>query len=127
MRYKFLGDPVFLISILFFSLNKFLISYTTYLLNIPFMTGYFNDFFLIPCVTPIILFISYKLGLRDNKSSPQNLEVFIVLTIFIVICEYIGPFLLNKGTYDLFDIFVYTLGGLISMIIWNKTSISYSY
>lgn len=125
MRYKFLLDPIFLISILLYSINKSLLIFTSYLNKISLLTGYFNDLLLIPCVLPLLIFIINKLGFRSYKYSPQTSEVIITISIVVIICEFIGPFILIKGTYDLVDILAYSLGGLISLILWKYTTISY--
>jgi hypothetical protein len=124
--YKYYRDPVFVISIISYSINKLLlISHRSF--ESSFMKNYFNDIFVVPCLLPILIYCIARMKLRNKYSGPLLIEIFLFVSVISLTCEILGPFFLNKGVYDPNDIIAYLLGGMISWFIWRYSVVSYRY
>lgn len=121
-KFKYLFDPLFLISVVVVILNKLTFP-KPYWLDCTFCNYYLNDALLIPVVIPVILYLSKAIKLRDEFCPPTFLEVGIPLLIWSIAFELIGPFYFELGTSDPFDVCAYFIGGLLSWLIWNYKSL----
>ncbi len=125
-KFSYLSEPIFIVSLSAYALNQLLI-----ILNFPFLNAfqlyYFNDLLLIPCCLPLLIFVIHKLDYRDSIP-PTLIEVVIVLIIWSIFFEFIGPYYLHQGTGDILDIVVYWGGGTIAWFLWNgRNVLSLSY
>jgi len=120
-KFNYLLDPIFIIALSAYIFNKLFI-----LLKLPFLSSfhlyYLNDFFLVPCCLPLLLFVVHKLGHRDC-APPTFFEIAIVLIIWSFLFEFFGPNYLQWGTKDILDVVVYWCGGIIAWFFWNRRNI----
>ena len=118
-RFKYLSDPLFLFSVALYSINK-----SSLLMLGPcgceICNWYLNDLLLIPVLVPIMLFLSRMFALRKDDSPPTFSEIVVLLTIWSVMFEIVGPFCFGKGTSDPVDVFAYCLGGLTAWMVWHQ-------
>lgn len=123
VKYKYLFDPLFLISTLIFILNK-LSNLLGLRINSDFISFYLNDILLVPVLLPPLLFISSSFKFPEASIPPKFIEIVIPVFIWSLSFEFIGPFLLEKGTADFNDVLAYSFGGFISWFIWNKKNLT---
>jgi hypothetical protein len=119
-NFKYILDPLFLFSSTLYTVNK-LSLFPPYWWGQKFIVAYLNDVLLIPVILPIILFFSRILKFREEYSPPMLMEIVIPLAIWSIAFEFIGPYFLEKGTSDPFDVLAYCVGGLVSWVIWNRS------
>lgn len=115
-RFPYLRDRLFLAATVSYGLNRWLIKPLSLS---PFMHGQFNDLLLIPAALPVVLWIQRRTGLRTQDGFPSWSDISLHLLVWSVICEFIGPVCLHRGTADLSDVAAYTIGGVASGIWWN--------
>lgn len=89
------------------------------LVSSPFIRGQFNDLLLIPAALPVVLWLQRKTGLRTEDSAPSWSEIALHLCVWSVICEYIGPVWLHRGTSDFWDVVAYGVGAVAAGVWWN--------
>jgi hypothetical protein len=115
-RFRYWGDTLFLSAALGYGLNRWTIKP---LVSSSFLRGHFNDLLLIPAALPVVLFVQRITGLRSDDGMPSWSEIGLHLVVWSVICEFIGPFWLHRGTADLWDVAAYVAGGLAAGMWWN--------
>lgn len=118
-RFAYLRDPVFLIASGGYALNRWLLKPW---LASAFLRDHFNDVLLIPAGLPAILWIQRITGLRSTDAPPAWSEIVLHLVVWALICEYIGPFWLHRGTADAWDVLAYAVGAAVSGIWWHRRS-----
>ena len=118
-RFRYLGDTLFLTAVLGYGLNRWTFKP---LVSSSFLRGHFNDLLLIPAALPVVLWIQRITGLRSDDGMPSWSEIGLHLVVWSVICEFIGPFWLHRGTADLWDVAAYVAGGLAAGMWWNHRS-----
>jgi len=123
-KFKYLLDPLFVFSLILYSMNKTSFLKFDFWSN-KFCNYYLNDLLLVPVIMPIVLLFSRVLKLRDIYSPPTFQEIILPLAIWSIAFELIAPFCFGKGTSDPLDVFAYCLGGLISWFVWNRGHILY--
>jgi hypothetical protein len=114
-----LADPLFLGACLLYALNRWVL-----LPLAPhrpaFFRDHFNDLLLIPAALPPLLALYAALGLRRHWSPPRPLEVLTHLALWSLLCEWIGPYYLHKGTADFRDVMAYASGAFVALLYWSK-------
>ena len=119
MKYRYLRDPLFLLCIAVYFLNRWILK--PCLPNV-FSQCYLNDLICIPFWVPIMVFVMRKLGLRDNDFPPTASEIVIPLILWSAIFEiwlpHFGPFR-GLAIADHVDIFFYTSGALLAAAFWS--------
>lgn len=119
MRFGYLHDPLFLLSLALYAINRWLIK--------PHVEGGFfhshlNDLICIPFLVPPMLFCARRLGLRHHDDIPQVHEIIVPLVIWSILFEIVYPRLpyWNRwATSDHRDILFYALGGLGATVLWS--------
>lgn len=86
----------------------------------PFLHGHFADLLLIPAALPVVLWIQRLAGWRTHDLAPTWWEVGSHVTIWSVICEWVGPVLLHRGTADAWDVVAYAVGGVAAWWWWRS-------
>jgi len=115
-RFGYLRDRLFLMAAGGYTLNRWLLKA---LLPSPFLHNHFNDLLLIPAAFPVVLWGQRVLGLRNHDRPPSWQEMLLHLGIWSMICEVVGPFWLQSGTADIWDVAVYAVGGVAAYLWWN--------
>lgn len=85
----------------------------------PSMRGHFNDLLLIPVALPVLLQAQAWLGLRPKGEPPRWRETILHLAVWSVICEWLGPLWLHRGTADAWDVACYSAGAIAAQCWWN--------
>ena len=88
-----------------------------------FLKNYLNDLLFVPLVLPLMFTGFYQLGLR-NKAQPTLTELVFHITLWSVVIEFIGPYYLQQGISDPWDILCYVIGGLICYSLRSPSSLS---
>jgi hypothetical protein len=120
--FKYLTDPLFLLSSVAYAINKTLLVFTKGSnWASAFLASYFNDLLLVPVAIPIILFFSKTLAFRPRSLSPSLPEVAIPVLIWSIAFEVVGPYVFRRGVSDPFDVIAYCFGGFASWLFWQLT------
>ena len=117
-RFRYFLDPLFLGCSFVYVMNRFIIKPRMPSSEI-FFRGYLNDFLLIPCALPPLLFLHRIFSLRSANQPPTPREITIHLVFWSLFFEYLGPIFYRRATSDPWDIGAYWVGGFISWIVWN--------
>jgi len=116
-RFTYLRDPIFLVSCLAYAFNRWLIKPHV---HAGVFHSYFNDFWLIPCALPPILWLHRKLGLRTHDGAPQISEIVLHLFFWSVLFEWVGPRFVPHTTGDVRDVIAYALGAIVAGLWWHR-------
>jgi hypothetical protein len=116
-RFGYLRDPLFLVAIAGYALNRWLLKPVV---PSPFLHSYFADLLLIPAALPVVLWVQRLAGLRQHDFAPSWAEVLAHLAVWSVICEFVGPHWLQRGTADMWDVMAYASGAVIAWFWWNR-------
>ena len=120
MAFRYLLDPLFLICVGMYVVNRWGIE--------PWMAGSFftnhlNDLICIPFCVPIMLFLLRRLRLRPDDDPPQACEIVLPLILWSVAFEVwlpTFPVFHRLATPDYRDVLFYAVGALVSGLWWNK-------
>ena len=115
-RFRYCGDTLFLVASTLYAINRWLVKPHT---SSPFLHGHFNDFLLIPCALPPLLWLHRTLGFRSHDAPPTLGEIASHLVIWSVICEGIGPAFLPR-TADIWDVAAYAIGACFAAVWWMR-------
>jgi hypothetical protein len=116
-RFRYLGDPLFLLGCAAYALNRWLIKPHV---HAGFLHSQFNDLWLIPCALPPILWLHRALGLRAHDQVPQWSEILPHCAFWSVLFEWIGPKLVPRATGDPWDVVAYVVGALLAGFWWQR-------
>jgi hypothetical protein len=118
-RFGYWRDPVFLIGLAVYVVNRELIK--------PFLThyssffhGHLNDGLTVPVALPIYLFVYRLIGFRPDDEPPRWWEVALHAAVWMVFFEWFGPVILRHGVYDPIDDWCIAGGGFIAWAIWQN-------
>ena len=123
IRFGYLRDALFVGASGAYALNRWFFKPAV---ASPFLRGHFNDLLLIPAGLPVILWIQRVTGLRQTDAPPSWSEIGMHLVVWSIVCEYIGPFWLHRGTADIGDVLAYSAGAAVSGIWWNRRALGLS-
>ena len=118
MEYKHVRDPLFIVAIVLYCVNKFILQRYSFI-NGTFIESYMSDILLVPVLLPVLIWVVAKAGWRSLSMRPSHWEILATLIPVIAVCEYIGPVYLGKGVADPFDILAYAAGGSVSWLYWK--------
>jgi hypothetical protein len=116
-RFRYLLDPLFLGGCLAYAVNRWLLKPQV---DSPFLQGYFNDLWLIPCALPPVLWLHRRFRLRDHDHMPTRSEIIGHLFFWSLLCEGIGPRFMPGSTGDLLDVAAYAMGALLAGLWWQR-------
>ena len=116
-RFGYLRDRLFLFSVGAYALNRWVLKS---LVPSPFLHGHFADLLMMPAALPGTLWAQRLVGLRLHDLAPSWVEMFLHLTLWALICEYVGPIWLHRGTADWWDVAAYAVGGILACLWWNR-------
>lgn len=119
MEFRYLHDPLFLLSVTAYALNRYVCK--PFFPNV-FSEQYANDVLCIPFWVPIMLFLLRKLGLRVDDRPPTSDEILIPLTVWAVVFELYLPhteWLSGVAFSDHVDILCYAVGACVGGFFWH--------
>lgn len=116
-RFGYCCDPLFIVGCIVYVLNRWIVK--------PHVHGgvfhsHFNDFWLIPCALPPVLWIYRRLGLREDDARPRGSEILQHLVFWSLLFEGIGPRFMSHTTGDARDVAAYALGALCAALWWSR-------
>lgn len=114
-RFRYLAEPLFLISVGLYGLNRFWLK-PVYGSTWPFLRSYWNDILFFPVMFPILLGLHRILGLRKHDKLPSWFETFFYLFLWSVLLEWIFPLLFHHGVRDWKDVICYSVGMLVFVL-----------
>lgn len=118
MPFLFLRDPLFLLCLATYFVNRFVLKK---IWNAGFVHEHLNDLICIPFWVPIMLYMQHRLRLRDN-GSPRTAELIIPLILWSWVFEIVLPQTSLLGEHcvaDHLDIIYYALGTLLAALFWK--------
>jgi hypothetical protein len=121
MKFRYLKDPLFVVCVFLYFLNRLLIKH---FMQAGFFHDHLNDLICIPFWVPIMIFTLRKLRLRRDEGPPRADEIIIPLIMWSAIFEIYLPrvsYFEWLATSDFTDIFWYAAGALMASVIWDST------
>jgi hypothetical protein len=115
--FRYCRDPLFLIGVVSYVLNRWFIKPH---FHAGFFHSHFNDFWLIPCALPPILWLHRRLGLRTHDGAPRITEITFHLAFWSLLFEWIGPRFLAHATGDPLDALAYAAGAVLAGLWWHR-------
>lgn len=116
-RFRYLRDPLCLGACFAYALNRWWLKPS---LDWPFLHNHFNDVLTLPAGLPVVLWFQRKLQLRHSDGPPDASETVLHLAVWSILCEYVGPTWLGRGTADPWDAVAYSIGGIGAWWVWNR-------
>ena len=90
----------------------------------PFLHSHLDDLLMMPAALPVALWIQRTIGLRRHDQPPGWGEMFLHLAVWSVMCKVVGPFCLNIGVWDPWDLVCFAVGGVGACLWWNRPIIA---
>ncbi len=118
-RFRYAADPLCLLGIALYILNRWVLKPHV---ASAFLHGQFDDFWLIPCALPLVLWCQRRFGWRDHDGPPTVGEVGFHLAVWSVLFEVIGP-RIAPVTGDAWDVVAYAGGSLLGLAWWHRDRI----
>ncbi len=111
-------DPFFLGCCAFYAANRWLVKPHH---HTGWFHSWFDDFLLIPCALPPLLLLHEWLSLRRRGGPPRWGEIAAHLAGWSLLCEFVGPRFLHRGTADPLDVLAYAAGAVIAGCWWQRS------
>lgn len=116
--FRYWCDPVFLISLGAYGINRELIKPNLHAYS-SFFHGHFNDCLLAPVALPVFLLVYRWLGLRPDDAPPRFWEVMLHVMVWSLFFKWFGPMVLHHGDPDPSDLACYAGGGIVAWLLWH--------
>ena len=116
-RFSYFTDELFLLGCSAYALNRWLLKPH---LHSEFLHSHFNDFWMIPCALPPVLWLHRRLGLRTHDRAPGLMEIGGHLFFWSLLFEWIGPRFMPHTTGDPLDCLAYLAGALLAIMWWHR-------
>ena len=117
-RFGYWRDPVFLVSLAAYLVNRRLIKPNLHAYS-PLFHGHFNDTLTVPVALPIYLFAYRWIGLRPDDEPPRWWEVALHVAVWMVFFKWFGPSVLRHGVADPIDDACIAGGGAVAWMLWQ--------
>jgi hypothetical protein len=108
---------LFLVACALYAINRWLVKPWC---AAPLVQNWFNDFLLIACALPPLLWAQRRLKLREHNRFPSWGEIGLYLAIWSALFEWVGPKVIPGATGDVWDVVAYALGGIVAGWWWNR-------
>jgi hypothetical protein len=118
-RFRYLADPLFLLASSLYALNRFVLKPRV---HSAFLHNHFNDLLLIPCALPPLLLMQRLLKLRADDEFPKLSEIALYLTVWSILFEVLGPYIIPWTVGDPWDVVAYTVGAAFAALWWRGTA-----
>jgi len=119
-------DPIFLISLAIYAVNRTLIKPHLHHYS-PLFHGHLNDTLTVPVALPVYLLVYRWIGFRPDDEPPRWWEVGLHVAVWMVFFKWFGPVVLRQGVYDPFDDGCIAGGGLIAWALWQRGRLMRTY
>jgi hypothetical protein len=116
-RFRYLRDPLWVAGCFAYAANRWLVKPHV---HTGLFHSCFNDFWLIPCALPPVLWLHRRLGLRWHDDPPRISEILLHLAFWSALFEWIGPRFMTRATGDPFDALAYAGGALLAGLWWRR-------
>lgn len=120
MKFRYLTDPLFLVTVVIYLLNRFI--FEPYI-PCSFFSSYVNDLICIPFCVPIMLWGMRITRARRHDLPPTLAEIMIPLLVWSIAFELIfpnvGP-LVGRAIADPNDILCYAICAWFSLAFWQR-------
>ncbi len=119
MRFRFLLDPLFLLCVTLYVVNRFLLKPFC---SSSFVHNHLNDAICIPFWVPIMLWMQRCCGLRGNER-PSAEEIIVPLACWSWVFEIILPqteLFRDLCVRDSFDVVWYAVGAVMASVFWRS-------
>jgi hypothetical protein len=113
--FVFYRDAAFWVGVAAYGLNRWFLKPHV---ASPFLRGYANDLWLIPCALPLVLWIHDRMAWRQ-PGPPTTSEVFFHLAGWSVLLEWAGPAVRRASTGDIWDVACYSIGAIMALAWWR--------
>jgi hypothetical protein len=120
MQFGYLRDPLFLVCFVIYWTHRVLASngWSTELLR-----AHLNDLICVPFFVPMMVWASWRLGMRRHDGPPDAIEIVIPLIIWSALFEVVIP--LHEEWHvptvaDPKDVLAYSVGALIATVFWQS-------
>jgi hypothetical protein len=118
-RFGYWRDPVFLICLAIYVLNREWIKPGLHEYS-PFFHGHLNDSLTVPVALPIYLLFYRWIGLRPDDQPPRSWEIGCHLAVWIYFFKWFGPMTMHRGVADPIDVWWMLGGGIVSWLFWHR-------
>jgi hypothetical protein len=117
--FRYWRDPVFLISVAVYALNRFCVKPHLHHYS-PLFHGHLDDILTTPVALPIYLLVYRWIGLRPDDLPPRSWEIGLHVAVWIVFFEWFGPLILHVGVYDPMDDWSIAGGAVVAWALWQR-------
>jgi hypothetical protein len=117
-KFGYWHDPVFLVSLAVYVINRTLIKPNLHHYS-PLFHGHLDDTLTVPVALPIYLLVYRWIGFRPDDEPPRWWEVAFHVAVWDVFFEWFGPLVLHRGVADPFDAWCIAGGGLVAWALWR--------
>jgi hypothetical protein len=114
-------DPVFLICLAIYVINRALIKPSLHHYS-PFFHGHLDDTLTVPVALPLYLWVYRLIQLRPDDEPPRWWEVALHVALWDVFFEWFGPKVLHQGVGDPLDNWSIAVGGIMAWALWKASS-----
>ncbi|GDX40286.1 hypothetical protein LBMAG21_05780 [Armatimonadota bacterium] len=123
MNFRYLKDPLFLLCVVLYFVNRFVFKPLIHGGIIgAIVHGSVNDLICLPFWIPIMLWMMQRLGWRTSDKPPQAAEILLPLLCWSWYFEMILPkvaYFKRVAFSDPNDILCYTIGACVAALFWN--------
>ncbi len=119
MRFAYLKDPLFLVTVAAYLLNRLLLKR---IWPAGFVHDHVNDLLCVPLVTPMIAWAAARLRVRGHDGPPCWHEVLIPIIVISIVFEIalpLAPIGARPAVPDPLDVLCYLAGGLAAAVWWR--------
>jgi hypothetical protein len=119
MRFRYLRDPLFLVCVALFLVNKLLLRRW---FELPFFHGQLNDCICVAVWVPLVLSVMRVVRMRGHDRPPQAMEILIPVLLWSWYFEVWLPQQVDYAgvvTADPWDVLCYVVEGMTAGLVWR--------
>ncbi len=120
-KFGYWRDPVFLISLAVYVVNRMVIKPGLHHYS-PFFHGHLDDTLTVPVALPIYLLAYRWIGFRPDDQPPRWWEAGLHVLVWIVFFKQFAPHVLHRGVADPIDSWCIAAGGFFAWMFWQRNN-----